>query len=302
MFTLAYLSDPHIAPLPRPLLRELLGKRIFGYINWRASRKNIHDRRVLDAIIQDMLAQDADHIAVGGDLVNLSLPDEFTGALNWLRTLGTPDNVSVVPGNHDAYVPLDHTAGFGQWRAYMTTNVKEASDDLPGPGEFPFVRQFGKVALIGLSSAVPKPPFIAAGRLGAEQISALDRVLKSLGQQDLFRIVMVHHPPLQGLSSRRRGLDDVAELEAVLGRAGAELVLYGHRHIHTVDTLPSNPPAPVIGATSASSTHTDEDKNARYYLFRIWQEGTAWKCEMTGRGLAGPGGPVTELEKTMLRE
>ncbi|MDA7947031.1 MAG: metallophosphoesterase [Hyphomicrobiaceae bacterium] len=300
MFTLAYLSDPHIAPLPAPLMRHLLSKRIFGYINWRASRKNIHDRRILDAITQDMAAQGADHIAVGGDLVNLALPDEFTGAHEWLRTLGTPEQVSVIPGNHDAYVPLDHDTGFGQWMAYMTTNVSDVQPPPSGTGDFPYIRQFERVALVGLSSAVPKPPFIASGKLGAEQIATLNGILQDLGQRDMFRIVMVHHPPLQGLSGKRRGLDDVQELEEVLQAAGAELVLYGHRHVHALDTLACDPPAPVVGAASASSSHDSIDKQARYYLFRIWRKGKAWKCEMTVRGLTSAGGSVTALEKQML--
>jgi len=31
-FTLAHLSDPHLAPLPAPLLGELAGKRAFGFL------------------------------------------------------------------------------------------------------------------------------------------------------------------------------------------------------------------------------------------------------------------------------
>ena len=30
MFRLAHLSDPHVGPLPRPRLRELVGKRVTG--------------------------------------------------------------------------------------------------------------------------------------------------------------------------------------------------------------------------------------------------------------------------------
>ena len=302
MFTLAYLSDPHIAPLPKPSVRELLSKRLFGYINWTASRKDIHNRRILDSITRDMLAQGADHMAVGGDLVNLSLPKEFDHALEWLRTLGLPEDVSVIPGNHDAYVPVDDASGIALWNAYMTTYPSEFEKMTPGPNRFPYVRQFGQVALVGLSSAVPKPPFFASGNLGTEQISALDRILDELERDGLFRIVMVHHPPLSGLSSKRRGLDDVHGLETVLRRGSAELILYGHRHVHAIDMLAGDPPTPVVGASSASSSHADPDHTARYYLFRIWRTGKQWKCEMIGRGLKAADQPVTELERRMLIE
>ena len=39
MFTLAHLSDIHLAPLPDPRWQELIGKRLTGYINWRRKRQ-----------------------------------------------------------------------------------------------------------------------------------------------------------------------------------------------------------------------------------------------------------------------
>ena len=103
-FTLAHLSDPHLPPLPRPRLRDLAGKRALGYLNWTRNRHKFHRRDVLDALVSDMQAQAPDHIAVTGDLVNLALEAEFAPALAWLESVGTPDRVTVVPGNHDAYV------------------------------------------------------------------------------------------------------------------------------------------------------------------------------------------------------
>src|SRR5471032_109407 len=79
-FTLAHLSDPHLPPLPTPRLRDLAGKRAFGYLNWTRNRQNVHKRDVLDALVSDMQAQDPHHIAITGDLVNLALEAEFAPA------------------------------------------------------------------------------------------------------------------------------------------------------------------------------------------------------------------------------
>src|SRR5215469_5154405 len=103
-FVLAHLSDPHLGPLPQPGVRELASKRLVGYINWRRSRRRVHRRDVLDAITRDLHGTQPDHVAVTGDLVNIALPAEFAHARRWLETLGPPAHVSVVPGNHDAYV------------------------------------------------------------------------------------------------------------------------------------------------------------------------------------------------------
>ena len=104
MFTLAHLSDPHLAPLPAPRWRDLIGKRVTGYINWQRKRRFIHDAEVLGKIVADLKAQAPDHIAVTGDLANIALAEEFARGRDWLQDLGAPHDVSLVPGNHDAYV------------------------------------------------------------------------------------------------------------------------------------------------------------------------------------------------------
>src|SRR5579884_4156968 len=103
-FTLAHFSDPHLPPLPRPRLSELAGKRALGYLNWTRNRHKYHRREALDALIGDLKAQAPDHVAVTGDLTNLALPAEFAPAARWLQSLGSPAEVTAIPGNHDAYV------------------------------------------------------------------------------------------------------------------------------------------------------------------------------------------------------
>src|SRR5262245_39982 len=105
-FTLAHISDVHLGPLPLPGVTDCNLKRLSGYLNWHRNRKHLHLRPVLDSIVADLLAQRPDHIAVTGDLVNIGLPSEHLAALDWLATLGPPDRVSVVPGNHDIYTRL----------------------------------------------------------------------------------------------------------------------------------------------------------------------------------------------------
>jgi 3',5'-cyclic AMP phosphodiesterase CpdA len=301
MFTLAHLTDPHLAPLPEPTTRELVGKRLLGYLNWLRSRKTIHSRQVLDAIVSDMLSNAPDHIAVGGDLVNLSLPAEFIEARTWLESLGPPEQVSVIPGNHDAYVHVNNGDGLGRWKPYMRTQAGRSKKLAAGPNGFPTVRRFGNIALIGLSSAVPTPPFAAWGSMDTDQMDALKRILQTLGEEDQFRIVLIHHPPLIALTKRRRALREANHLQELLASVGAELVLYGHNHVHAINVLPGRTgTVPVVGAPSASSCQAKPGRLARYNLFRIWHEHGRWRCEMTGRGLHKADGEVREIEQRML--
>src|SRR5262249_58899101 len=159
MFTLAHLSDPHLAPLPRPRLVDLAGKRVLGWLNWRRTRAAIHRAEVADALVRDLKSQAPDHVAVTGDLVNVALAAEFAPARTWLDRLGSPHHVTLVPGNHDAYVRAALPWAAAHWGDFMR------GDD--GGAAFPFLRRRGPLALIGLSTAVPTAPFMATGRLRA---------------------------------------------------------------------------------------------------------------------------------------
>ena len=278
-FTLAPLSDPHLPLLAAPRLFDLAGKRAFGYLNWTRNRRNVHKRDVLDALVSDMQAQAPDQIAITGDLVNLALETEFTAALQWLETVGAPDRVTVIPGNHDAYVRITRHRLLEAWKNYL------GSDDVPkGAVPFPFVRRRGPLALIGVSSAVPTPPLMATGWLGRSQLEALDRILAGLSAEQAFRVLLIHHPLRS--NSRVKRLTDAGELLALLKRHGVDLVLHGHDHVHsTIWVDGPKGSIPVVGVPSASALAHGRYPPAAYNLFSILREGAAWRCEQIVRGM-----------------
>jgi 3',5'-cyclic AMP phosphodiesterase CpdA len=298
--TIAHLSDVHLGPIAGFTPRYWNLKRALGYANWLRNRRRAYQRVVLDRIVADLAAQTPDHITVTGDLTNIGLPQEHINALAWLESVGAPERVSVIPGNHDIYSSLGADPGSARWAAYMTSNTQGAAH--PGHGEpFPFVRVLGSVALIGVNSAVATPPLVASGRLGADQLERIAEVLERLARADIFRLVLIHHPPLPGQARRYRELEDAAALEAVLARYGAELVIHGHNHHNMLAWCATSAgvDVPVVGAPSASLAHPyKREPLARYNLYRI--AGPPWTIELVGRGLQRPGGPVVELERRSL--
>jgi 3',5'-cyclic AMP phosphodiesterase CpdA len=292
MFTLAHLSDPHLAPLPEPRWTELIGKRITGYINWRRKRRFIHDPAVLAALVADMKAQAPDHIAVTGDLANLALPAEFPRGRDWLDSLGSPQDVTVIPGNHDIYVPEGAALAVRQWGAHM-------SDD-SGIDGFPFVRRRGNVALIGLSSGVPTAPFTATGWLGTKQLLGLAETLTKLRNEDVFRVVLIHHPPVSQ-AARSKRLLDAPVLLRVIAAQGADLLLHGHDHVHMINWLdgPNGTRVPAVGVPSASAKPGMSKDAAAYNLYSIDGARGAWTCDVVSRGV-GADGVVSELGRIKL--
>jgi 3',5'-cyclic AMP phosphodiesterase CpdA len=283
MFTLAHLSDPHLAPLPQPRFNELAGKRVLGYLNWLRKRRAIHRRDVLNALVRDLQAQAYDHVAMTGDLINIALKSEFAPARAWLETLGPAADVTVVPGNHDIYVRAATAWPAKFWGEYMRG---DAMANAPSAG-FPFVRRRENVALIALSSAVPTAPFMATGRLDDAQLRRLADMLRQ--HDSLFRIVLVHHP-LKTVHGRHKRLVDAAALYRVLSENGAELVLHGHDHVRSLQWIdgPRGRTA-VVGVPSASALAHGSDDPAGYNLYRIDGAAGAWRCEMVSRARGGDG-------------
>jgi 3',5'-cyclic AMP phosphodiesterase CpdA len=286
MFVLAHLSDPHIGPLPRPRLADLASKRMVGYVNWLRGRSRAHRLDTLDALTRDLAAQAHDHTAVTGDLVNIALPAEFATAQAWLDRLGSPADVTFVPGNHDAYVRAALPYWDKHWEAFMQGDEEAARDPQALVARFPFVRRRGLVAFVGLSSAVPTAPLSAAGRLGREQIARAAEILRRLADEGLFRVVLIHHPLRHRWASPHKRLIDAAAFRRALALAGAELVLHGHDHRHALVWLDGpGHPIPVVGIPSASAgPHGRHDEPAGYNLYSIAGGLGAWTCEVISRG------------------
>jgi 3',5'-cyclic AMP phosphodiesterase CpdA len=283
MFTLAHLSDLHL-PLPAaPRWRALASKRILGYLSYRLKRKMVHDQAVLAALVDDLCQHAPDHIAITGDLTNIALPEEFSSTARWLHALRSSDALTVIPGNHDAYVAVPWQQSLERWSAFMS----EPEAPIRDASGFPFVRRRKDVALVGVSTACPSSPIDATGRIGAEQLGRLRQHLEQLGAEGLFRVVLIHHPPIAGMVSHRKRLVDQADFRALIERVGAELILHGHHHRFTLDELATPMgKAPVIGVPSGSARRAPGHEHASYHLCRLSADPGCWRLDVEVRGLA----------------
>lgn len=250
-FTFAHISDLHLGNMPKVSFLQLMGKRLTGYLSWHLNRKGHHRLEVLDALKEDLQKQQPDHICITGDIVNISLPNEFRQAQAWLEDLGASDQLSVIPGNHDAYVA-------------NTLNLWQDTD-------FPFVHKKDGVAFIGVSSAVPMPPFIAAGKIGDEQLAKLAQILKETESEGLTRVILIHHPVQHHRKIWRKSLWDTDALKKVIKENGAELVLHGHIHKPLFEEIEgkNGKKVPVYGAGSASLYDPKKGHMAHYQLFNV---------------------------------
>ncbi len=305
MMRLVHLTDLHL-PIPAPpSLAELLNKRALGYLSWRRNRQFRHSQSALEAIVADAASARPDFTAISGDLVNISLVSEFSYAAQWLNENFDTRSAALVPGNHDAYVPMPWTEGAGSFENFM---IGERSDDaaLRAPrkaSDFPFVRSVGEVSFVFANSAPATAPGLATGKLGAEQIRRIGLELARLKAAGRCRVLVLHHPVTEGATPGRKALVDRAALRSALAKSGVELVLHGHTH-HSVWATVETPdgPRPVIGGGSAS--HGDSRgkyRPARYNLFMIdGDPRVGWRIEIVVRELDPASGDVKTADRRTL--
>ncbi len=303
-YVVAHCSDPHITCVGQSGIGDFLSKRLLGGLRWQLQRRHDQHDGLLTTLCEDLQRTRPDHIVVTGDLTHLSLPAEFASARDWLQIMGPPGQVTVVPGNHDQYVKTAWQQSFAWWLEYMQG---DAPGPQPAPAEpgleevFPALRIRRHVAVIGISSARPSALHLATGTIGEEQLAKLETILRQLHGRPLFRILLIHHPPVAGVVSRRRRLTDAPFLQALIARYGVELVLFGHAHKTVRDFLPGpGGPIPVIGMPSVSSLERSAERRARYCLYAIERSAERWVVRMEERILGTDGrrfvaGPQREL-------
>lgn len=302
-FTLAHFTDPHLADHHQIGFADLFNKRFFGYLKWRLQRSSAHHDEVLGSLIDDLRANRPDHIAVTGDLTHLGLPAEFLKAKQLLSALGGPSEVTVIPGNHDAYVADALERGLSHWVEYIVSDKQQISSGEPvsSAALFPSLRVRGSIALIGVCTARPCSIFLAVGRIGKGQRQRLQKLLIETGRKGLFRVILIHHPPLTGIVNWRKRLTDAAAFRAIVKQHGAELILHGHAHRLSQGQLKTpDGYAPVIGISSASAAHRHLKRRARYHLYHLSPTVHGWQVHVSVRSFVNQKGFITEDQFRLL--
>jgi 3',5'-cyclic AMP phosphodiesterase CpdA len=90
--------------------------------------------------------------------------------------------------------------------------------------------------------------------------------------------VLIHHPPLPGMTSWRKAVADAGALARVLDRGGAELVLHGHLHRNSMVAGPGH--LRVYGTASASATDHGIGRGAAFRCFDVVRHAGGFRIDM----------------------
>ena len=272
----AHFSDLHVLALDGVSRTRLLNKRFTGWVNLKLKREHKHRPGYVRSIAREIRRARIDHVVITGDLTNLALEQEFEATRTLIEEeLGLePEHVTVVPGNHDLY-----TRGALRTRRFTTFFHRYLESDLPelaaeiDLGRFPVVKLRGPLAIIGLSSAVPRPPLVASGELGRLQLAALDRVLAHEEVRRRTPLLALHHPvhnPPSRLKTIVEGLWDADTLVTALRDVSHGLLLHGHLHCRMQRPVATRAgTVTAFGATSASLHHAGEHRMAGFNVYEV---------------------------------
>lgn len=274
MIRIAHVSDLHVLSHTGAQWRRIIfNKRLTGYANLILRRGRVHRREYLLAVLSAAVAR-ADHLVVTGDITNLSLEHEYEQARALLVEAAQRTEVTVVPGNHDLYLPSTNRRQrfLHHFDQFLQSDIPELARGNPA-GRFPCVKLRGPLAIIALSSGVPRPPFVAAGCVGRAQLEAFVTVLAHPEVRRRTAIVLIHHPPVDTrprIAQLRDGLVDALALRRSLARLSRGLVLFGHLHVRVRCVLPTpSGKLDVIGASGAALDHPDRSVRAGFNLYEF---------------------------------
>ena len=181
-----------------------------------------HDPRLVDAVEEQVNADEPDLVVISGDLTQRATTEQFKEACGFLdRLRDAGHDVLAVPGNHD--VPL-----YDVLRRFLSplTRYRRYIDDTLCP----FIELPG-VSVLGINSA--RSLTFKDGRISHEQMDFI-RESFSRTPAETMRILVTHHPMFalpvsvgpelgKAIGRQDHALDAIAE-------AGVGMLLAGHNH------------------------------------------------------------------------
>ncbi len=269
--------------------RELASKRVLGYVNWRRNRRKSADP---GHVWLDRRGDSVPEKAVSSRGHRRPRQLALDVGIVELRALagdaGRPEDVSVVPGNHDAYVPGAFNKVCELWAPWMRGRRSSRAAGAAQLSSSAGARQRGA-----------DRRFHRAGDGAVHGQRVFPRGTGGEAGKDPRRngeakpVSADHDPPPAGAGRRCRSTSACSAFPIStrrLIRHGADLVLHGHSHLPTLYWIGERKkPVPVVGVAAAGQGLGGHHPAAQYNLFEISGEPGHWHIGLIRRGLTAPG-------------
>ena len=205
------------------------------------------DRRLVDSLLAAALDLRPHVIVISGDLTQRARRAQFAEAAEFIKRLPAP--VLAVPGNHD--LPLY------DFSTRLIQPLKRYRDHIfknPNP-----VYEDSEIIVVGANTATRWR--WKEGRLRRSQIEAIASALQGT-EPDVFRVLTMHHPPVEGLWKFERAIG-----------CKPDLILSGHLHRSAVARHDSG--VVLLSAGTATSTRLRGGCANAFNFVELESSGTA---------------------------
>jgi Icc protein len=162
---------------------------------------------LLERAISEVNDLEPDIVVVSGDLTTFGFKGEYAQAKAYLDRLNC-ENVVVIPGNHDS-----RNVGYVHFEQLF--------------GERNRVMRVGDVTVVAVDSTEPD---LDHGQIGRGRYRWIE---EQFAEPARLRVFVLHHHllPIPGTGRERNIVHDAGDALECLQRAGANLVLSGHKHV-----------------------------------------------------------------------
>lgn len=202
----------------------------------------------------------ADHILVTGDLTEDGVDSQFEMLAEALHKSGAdPQTVTLLPGNHDAYV--DHRAFDraleGPLRAYRATSREGTRTVL------------SDAVILPISTTIEGQWFTRSrGAIRSADVERTKRTASDTVSRNRAVVVAQHHPPSHHPVFAVEwfdGVDNVAPMRDLLHERSRVHVLHGHTHRRTTKHLSGREHAQIFCTASVRDQSETPAQSLRFY-------------------------------------
>jgi predicted phosphodiesterase len=254
---IAHFSDIHVTHFP--LSASFAVKRLAAVASYSLAGRGKHfedsDLRI-EKLLADIDSLGVAHAICTGDLTGVSGQREFERVAELFgQRRFEPQRFTVIPGNHDRYVP---SARIDFEKHFATVS-----------GTFPFVKSIEpNVSLVCIDVTRPTSLVDSSGLVGAKQRAQLGALLCDSSLRHQFVILALHYGLLRAggvRDARNHGLRDDLELMELIDAPDVHLDLVLHGHMHRPYVVKTKRRT-VVNAGSATDLHV---KDAGYNVYDI---------------------------------
>jgi Icc protein len=253
MATIAHITDLHLVE-DRYTDRNVLGRARLSYLSFGRSLDPEGRRERTRRALSEARACTFDHLVITGDVTEDGADEQFEILAEVLsESRISPHHVTIVPGNHDAYIDG------GAWSRALEGPLRPfAPTSTPGT-----VIPLRDVSFVPVSTACHQTVITSGGAIESAELERLAELVGDPALRGRPLVLAQHHPPGRQIPVVQwvDGLREHATMSQLFAQNPHLYVLHGHTHRATSRSFKEGESPRIFSAKAV----VDSDSPLRLY-------------------------------------